>query len=201
MKKFNIILRGYGSETHYIKLSQAQYDWWSEASFNEFPFGEYLEDPSSFEGYEIPDEFNFLRDEDGEFLDWKNGVSFCSFYSPSFDSCQLIVEKEDEITKEVIFDNHVSMFFDSRDTFEWDLDCEDFESECVIFVSENQKGDFFHGQVEAEAFEFSKIKIYLCEAPDGECFLTKVFYDGKEVVNANSSTIYKGLSYGFCNEI
>lgn len=192
--KYTITLHGIGSETHFINLSNREADWFLEAEAQDFPVADYFDNPDQFKDL-IPDDVNFLMGEDGEYYDWKHDyISFYSFYSPCLDDCQLSVEDENGT---IIISNDITAYMGNSDLFEWDDDVSlvGKEEERCLRISENFKGDIFCGTFEDESFDVNKLKIHICEGPDGDDFVTKLFYAGQEIFNTHSKTTFKGISY------
>lgn len=192
--KYTITLNGLGSETHFINLSREQSDWFLAAEAQDFPVVDYFDDPSEFEDM-IPQDINFLLKEDGEYYDWKDeDISYCSFYSPCLDDCELLIQDENS---SILLRDQIAAYIGNSDMFEWDEDVSLVGKEDVgcLRISQNFKGDVFRGVFEDESFDVSKLKIHICEGPDGDEFITKLFYNNEEIIDTYSKTTFKGISY------
>lgn len=192
--KYTITLNGLGSETYFVNLTNEQADWFLAAEAQDFPVTAYFDDPSEFEDM-IPQDVNFLSGVDGEYYDWKHeDISYCNFYSPCLDDCELLIEDENGL---IILRNQIASYLGNSDLFEWDEDVSIVGKEDVrcLRISENFRGNIFCGMFEHESFDVSKLKIRVCEGPDGDDFITKLFYNNEEIINTHSKIFFKGLSY------
>jgi len=194
MKQYVISLSGHGVESVFMKLSPESYSWWFQKDQSEeFDMAEHIAFPEDYRG-DIPDEFNPLFDGTDEYQYWDDNDSiFCHATTPSFDTCNLIVEEvgEDGALTEV-FNKPLNQVYDCV-LYEGSLIEYNDVPEQVMECHDYQKGTIFGATIEAEEFDMSKLIIIAKEAPNGNEYLDQVLYDREELVNTESCTRGKGM--------
>lgn len=210
-KFYEIRIEGYGTESNFIKLNEAQYDFWTNyAKENcEDDIAEFIvnaEDPEVVKALNIPEGCNFTIDETGSVYDWTNLPNAVDYtYGADYYSCNFSVDEvdgpdanyiEDVITNELL-DEYMDEVMDEAE--DWDLrvsEATEVESpDYVLQVVAAQKGNFFTGIVQTEGeFDPLKLNIHTLDNIGGESLVTKVYYEGVELENEGGDSNNKGLS-------
>jgi hypothetical protein len=210
-KFYKITIEGPGTESNFIKLTKAQYDFWvNYAEENcEDDIAEFIvnaEDPEVVNALNIPEGCNFTIDKDGDVCDWTNLPNAVEHtYGADYYTCNFSVDEvagpdanyiKAVITNELL-DEYMDEVMDEAEN--WDL-CTTagtnvVSPDYVLQAVAAQKGNFFTGIIQTEGeFDPLKLNIHTLDNIGGERLVTEVYYEGNELENEGGDANSKGLS-------
>ena len=212
---YHILIQGYGGEGSYMSISKEAHDFWKGVTkeHGDSDLVNYMlsaEDGDfDFEDItEVPEEAQFLKDEDGDSRPWYE--AHCQYehqYGGTYDACYLSIDEVDsteytsKVIREIIDREDVSDLV-SRigDETDWTVELCDSEEcyagndvEYIAQMYSSEKGCFFDGVIETVGdFDPKKLVFHLSEYDNGEESITSIEYDGKEIDNNGGDTNGKG---------
>ena len=212
---YRISIQGYGGESAYLSISKEAHDFWKSVTEEngDSDLVTYMlsaeDGDAEYEEIEtVPEEAQFLKDEDGDIRPWYEAPNeYEHQYGGTFDSCYISVDEVDsdeymsKVIREVIDREDMSEFCNRiGDETEWEVEIRDsdecYAGEDVEYIAQmysSEKGSFFDGIIETVGdFDPKKLKIHCSEYDNGEETVTSIEYDGKEVDNQGGDTNGKG---------
>jgi len=215
---YRIYISGYGGESAYIPLNKEQYTFW-KAHIDEHGDSDVVnymtcaEDGDfDFENIDsIPDEAQFMYDEDGDPRPWyEHHKELEHQWGVDYNNAYLNIDevKDDdysaEVVKEVVANKDISEYIsniEEENDYNVTLtemgvsNYETWDTDYVLQFWSAEKGSFWDGTIETVGdFDPKKLKIYTEEYANGDDVITTIEYDGVEIDNAGGDTNGKGYS-------
>lgn len=212
---YRLTISGYGGEASYMSISKEAHDFWKEQTEEngDADLVNYMisaEDGDEDFEYidEVPEEAQFLKDEDGYVRPWYEGNGqYEHSYGATYDAAYISVDEVDsseynsKIVAEVISQMDVKDLVDEiQEESGYEIDGTDF-TECyagndIKYIAQmysSEKGCFFDGIIETIGdFDPKKLNFMCGEYDNGEETIIGVEYDGVEVDNDGGDTNGKG---------
>lgn len=205
-KYFRIQLSGMGGESSYIDVTKEAYEFWEPLSDDEdITLCDWMLDEKIT--VKVPDNASFLTNYvKGNAMDKEPWYGATGEFEHSFGvelgSARIVITETDsdendaEVLFELVDDEELDEYlhsFEDTDLLERG-ETEASGQYTVQFVS-IERGVFFDGFVESlEEFDAKKLRVTVCEYPNGEDVVTMVEYDGTEVDNIGGDTLGKGFA-------
>lgn len=178
--KYTIEIWSRGLDVGIGKITEAQYEYWSEMSVSDLQ--DVMNNNFDYDENETPEEARMEREYYNEYEDVFFG------FGPDADYHEMTIKDEEG---NIIFMGDKSGFIDEYDP-DYEVDLTDagdrdyysnvLEPGYYVQWCQGGKGLYFDGEFEAEKFDPLKIKFSIRETDYGE-ILTGISYDGEEVYN------------------
>ena len=216
VRYYRIEIYGTGGESSYVRLTEEQFNYW-ENIVNEFGEDELINYMINSEDEEfesdniesIPENADFMRDDDGDYLAWYDApTQVWHSIGALFDSANIVITEVDSdaydanvVGDEDIVPARELMDFTDELSDNGGPEIVEFDSPevdnldyiCQLYSVE--KGSFFMGTLETIGkIDLAKLKIFITEEFSGEEIVSNIQYDGDDIFNLGGDTIGKGYS-------
>jgi len=175
MAKYTIEIYSRGYEVGIGEITKEQYEYWSE---RESDLGEALNQNIDYESEKVPEDARF---------EWfyNDYSSEAEAYGADANYSTLVIKDEDE---NEIFNDEITAFINEDDGTENNMnyisytDIDDLKPGYYVYWEVGGKGQYFHGEIEAEKFD-PKLLTFKVTEVDGCEVITSVHYDVAEIDN------------------
>lgn len=212
---YRILIQGYGGESAYMSISKEAHDFWKgvteengDSDLVTYMLSSEDGDAEYEEIESVPEEAQFLNDEDGDARPWyEANTEYEHQYGGTYDACYIDVDEVEngeysaKVIREIISREDVSALCDRiGEETNWEVEIRDsdecYAGEDVEYIAQmysSEKGCFFDGIIETVGdFDPKKLVFHCSEYDNGEETITSIEYDGVEVENSGGDTSGKG---------